>query len=762
MFLLTWHGTLLCLPGEGAGLTHMPIAGAVPLSLDLAAAEQSVRTSLGMLQVQPAAGGRGLWISRFGQFLCADADTGAAAFDRARASLWETFLPVSAQHVAVLRHILGHGWIDTADRRLITRRAVRMAPGFRLMLGEAALDVTSDLPSDDASEGLPDSIDVFEGDMRRRLVRAFLRGSALLRTQPWPVRVLRDAETVALALRRHLDGSEPEQAVFDADVAGLVAEGGVAGLPLYLERCFPAARAPAPQAGPVDAADAGADALFADGVAAQLAGDYLAAAAAWTACLAADPAHKQVRARLAELMTAMGRPLAALRLLEQAAGAAGSGLEQTIILAGRYSELGWWDRAQAVVPASDDALTGWLLQTVRNVRRVFAAHTETVARLSAAGNAASSADRLLLCQTRLLTGELDAAEAGAEALLRERPGQFPPHRVRAEAWVRRAGAPAGIAYLRALDMAFGNNPAHRLLLGRLLVDNADYGAAGQVLRPLLDSPHRSAAHRLLALAAFCRADSAAFAELSREWLDASPRETQAARFVVAAARAAGTLPRFVPDAGAHAPAGLRIVQFWHAPEPPADVAAAMASWPARNPGLEHDVFDADRARVFIADNHGGVLLNAYDRARHPAMQSDLFRLAYLSVHGGVYADADELCVADMRGVFAALQQVQLVAWTSHDTFPYLHNNFLAAIPGCAVLRGALEEAVRVLDASRAAGTRTDIWDATGPGLLTRAVGRRLAKSRDVLLLTDAEYRSFAHTLEDLEYKGRPEGNWRLS
>ena len=162
MFLLTWHGTLLCSPGEGMGLTHVAVGAAAPLALDLpqGPAERPVRTALGMLQVQPAAGGRGVWISRFGQFLCADADTGAAAFDRAQASLWETFLPVSGRAVAVLRHMLGHGWIDAADRQLVPRRAVRLAPGFHLMLGEWALDLMRDLPVDDGTDSLPEAIEV--------------------------------------------------------------------------------------------------------------------------------------------------------------------------------------------------------------------------------------------------------------------------------------------------------------------------------------------------------------------------------------------------------------------------------------------------------------------------------------------------------------------------------------------------------------------------------------------------------------------------
>ena len=79
-----------------------------------------------------------------------------------------------------------------------------------------------------------------------------------------------------------------------------------------------------------------------------------------------------------------------------------------------------------------------------------------------------------------------------------------------------------------------------------------------------------------------------------------------------------------------------------------------------------------------------------------------------------------------------------------------------------IVRNALRESVHLLAAHRAAGTRTDMWAVTGPGLITRAVGKHLTEAYDVLLLADSEYRTFAETLEDLEYKKRPEGNWRMS
>jgi len=93
----------------------------------------------------------------------------------------------------------------------------------------------------------------------------------------------------------------------------------------------------------------------------------------------------------------------------------------------------------------------------------------------------------------------------------------------------------------------------------------------------------------------------------------------------------------------------------------------------------------------------------------------------------------------------------------------VYNGFLAAHPGCPIIASALEESVRLQNGHRRDGIRTDIWQVTGPGLITRAIGRHVlqpARAREVMLLTDQEYRSFAHTV-DLAYKQTDSGNWRL-
>ena len=66
---------------------------------------------------------------------------------------------------------------------------------------------------------------------------------------------------------------------------------------------------------------------------------------------------------------------------------------------------------------------------------------------------------------------------------------------------------------------------------------------------------------------------------------------------------------------------------------------------------------------------------------------------------------------------------------------------------------------------RARGIRSDIWQVSGPGLITRAICRALSDTatagQKIMLLIDREWRRFAHTDDTLAYKQSSAGNWRL-
>lgn len=66
---------------------------------------------------------------------------------------------------------------------------------------------------------------------------------------------------------------------------------------------------------------------------------------------------------------------------------------------------------------------------------------------------------------------------------------------------------------------------------------------------------------------------------------------------------------------------------------------AMNSVRCANPSYKYMFFDDSRAREFLADNFEEDIVNAYNDVVPGAFKADVFRLAALYVHGGVYLDS---------------------------------------------------------------------------------------------------------------------------
>jgi tetratricopeptide (TPR) repeat protein len=170
--------------------------------------------------------------------------------------------------------------------------------------------------------------------------------------------------------------------------------------------------------------------------------------------------------------------------------------------------------------------------------------------------------------------------------------------------------------------------------------------------------------------------------------------------------------RFAWVAGEGQSIPRRITQFWDSAEPPRDVAALMASWPRCNPLYEYRRFDNISARRWLAGSAPEGVLEAYDRSDHPAQKADLLRLAVLAVDGGIWADADDLCVAEVSPLLAGPAEFV----TYQEIYGTLGNNVIAAVPEQPVIVRALELATAAL----LAGDTDIAWLSTGPGLLSRA------------------------------------------
>ncbi|MEA9603819.1 tetratricopeptide repeat protein [Polynucleobacter sp. JS-JIR-II-c23] len=152
-----------------------------------------------------------------------------------------------------------------------------------------------------------------------------------------------------------------------------------------------------------------------------------------------------------------------------------------------------------------------------------------------------------------------------------------------------------------------------------------------------------------------------------------------------------------------------IVQFWDKKEVPPRMKEVMTSWSHLNPEFDYELFDDQSAQEFIQKHHSSEVLKAFRLANHPAMHSDLFRMAYLYEYGGVYADADDLCI---RPISEFIDDGSDLIFSQEPTGS-IGNNFLAVKPKHVFIQYALNSIVNNI-LNKAGG----VWFASGPGALT--------------------------------------------
>jgi mannosyltransferase OCH1-like enzyme len=205
---------------------------------------------------------------------------------------------------------------------------------------------------------------------------------------------------------------------------------------------------------------------------------------------------------------------------------------------------------------------------------------------------------------------------------------------------------------------------------------------------------------------------------TQEVVRQAPDSTAAALHLLVAMRLLGRFSRTGTGMSGEREIPKRIIQYWDATRPPDAVFQMMQSWRDMHPGWDYRLFDDARAYEFIKSNYPADVLHAYVHAAHAAQKADLFRLAYLGIEGGFYADADDRALACVSTVIPP--DVTFAGY--QEKFGSVGNNFLGAAPGHPFIARALQQAVESINR----GDRDVIWLSTGPGMMSRVFAQCLA------------------------------------
>ena len=156
-----------------------------------------------------------------------------------------------------------------------------------------------------------------------------------------------------------------------------------------------------------------------------------------------------------------------------------------------------------------------------------------------------------------------------------------------------------------------------------------------------------------------------------------------------------------------------IIQYWDQPDPPVVIAERMQGWRQQHLGWDYQCFDRPSAAAFFREHYNLALEQAFLDIRLPAMQADVFRIAFVLAFGGLWVDAATTCFSPVES-WLDLQTPLLLLRKPHQQHPKVCTGLIhAPAPGHPLLSAAWQS----MTASLLARTGTKVYRSFGPGLL---------------------------------------------
>ena len=131
-----------------------------------------------------------------------------------------------------------------------------------------------------------------------------------------------------------------------------------------------------------------------------------------------------------------------------------------------------------------------------------------------------------------------------------------------------------------------------------------------------------------------------------------------------------------------------IVQYWDSAIAPALIEERMSGWRQTHANWSYLRFDRESAAAWFFQTFGLSCQVSFLDVRIPAMQADIFRVAYLLTCGGIWVDAGTICKAPFTN-WLDLTSPLLLLRRSHQVHPEVCSALIyAALPGHPLLQMA--------------------------------------------------------------------------
>lgn len=175
-----------------------------------------------------------------------------------------------------------------------------------------------------------------------------------------------------------------------------------------------------------------------------------------------------------------------------------------------------------------------------------------------------------------------------------------------------------------------------------------------------------------------------------------------------------------------------IVQYWDSDTAPPLIVERMCRWKFLHPDWDYQRFDRESAAAWFLQTFGSSCQIAFLDVRIPAMQADVFRVAYLLLCGGIWVDAGTVCKAPVTN-WLDLASPLLLLRRSHQVHPEVCSAFIyAASPDHPLLQMAWSKISSLLHIR--GGSK--LYQQFGPGVFRDLIATGVYQSNVEVLSLD--------------------------
>jgi mannosyltransferase OCH1-like enzyme len=187
----------------------------------------------------------------------------------------------------------------------------------------------------------------------------------------------------------------------------------------------------------------------------------------------------------------------------------------------------------------------------------------------------------------------------------------------------------------------------------------------------------------------------------------------------------------------------KLIQYWDKLPTPKDIEELRLTWPTHNPRIDCEIFDFEKAQQFILSEYGSEISALFSIAAIPAMQSDIFRLAYILAKGGIYVDMATRCKASIAPLLDNPKRVVLMRkWHGG-----ICNGIVIAAKENPIILSIWEQVLDNIQNRR----YDNVWKATGPFLYNITV-KKEEDENNYSIYPQEQLTQYFELVNDLEHK----------